>query len=205
MVTLTLLTGNPRKRKSLELALKASHLTSVKIETDSRWLPEIQAEDNRDVAAFAAEYGSQLLHRPVVKMDTAFFVEGLNNFPGPLAHSVDRQIGSSGFAALLKGLTEPRRARISNAVAYCEPDSKPVVFIGGCAGIVSSNPGAGESFIDKFFIPEHENNPDHLSLGNLRKRHPEVIASFWGNAETQLLEWLIDSGRVQAFGTAGEK
>src|SRR5260221_2818596 len=134
MKKIVLLTTNERKRLSFSEAIKNASL-KIDIEANSLWIPEIQSLDNKAVASFAAQYAANLLKRPVIKMDSGFFVEELNNFPGALVHHVADTIGVSGFFRLAEGL-ENRNARISNAVAYCEPKGEPVVFESTCDGIL---------------------------------------------------------------------
>lgn len=188
--TIILLTGNPRKKDSLETALKNIGATNFIIKTRKMWLPEIQAEDSNEVALFATRYGSNLLKKPVIKMDSGFYINGLNGFPGPLVHSVDEQIGANQFFKILESL-ENRKASIKNSVAYCEPHKEPIVFSSGCEGkIVKKIFSAEGSFIDRLFIPSHPKNPKEKTIGQIRIDNPELIAEFWGDAESQLIKWL---------------
>jgi len=183
---ITLLTGNERKKKSFEQAIAGYDIT---VDIQKPWIPEIQAEDNSEVAAYSAKYGADLLKKPVVKMDSGFFIEGLNGFPGPLVHYVDQQIGADIFFALLKDLPN-RQARIKNSLAYCEPGKEPVIFESGCEGVIPETLTLAEgSFIDRLFIPRHTGNPDGKLMGQIKEADYNLFLDVWGDAEVQFAHW----------------
>ncbi len=122
---ITLITANEGKKKYLEESAKGF---DIKIEVEKIWLPEIQDNDTAKVASFAARYGADLLEKPVVKMDSGFFIEELNGFPGTLVNNVHKQIGAEKFFEIVKTLKN-RSARIENSLAYCEPKKEAVVVI----------------------------------------------------------------------------
>lgn len=185
---ITLLTGNERKKRSLE---KASRGFDVKIEVKNPWLPEIQDIDTAKVASFAARYGANLLKKPVVKMDSGFYIKELNGFPGPLVHSVDRQIGVKRFFEIIKNLKD-RSARIESSLAYCEPGKEPVAFTGSCNGIVVNKLSPlEETFIGKLFIPHHIKNKELKTLGQIRQKNLDLALEMWGDAESQFMKWFI--------------
>jgi len=186
--TVILLTNNKRKKKSFQ---KSIDKYNIIVETKSLWLPEIQSDDNREIAAFAAEYGSNILKKPVVKMDSGFFIEGINNFPGPLVSYVDKQVGADLFFEVLKNLKN-KKASIRNSLAYCEPGQKPVIFESGCKGSIVNKITLNKgSFIDKLFVPHHPKNPNKKTMGEIRKKDYDAFLYIWGNAELQFAEWFI--------------
>ena len=188
-MSVTLLTGNERKKESLE---RAAINTNISITTKKVWLPEIQAIECEAVAAFAAEYGANHLNLPVIKMDSGFFIEELNNFPGTLVHSVDTFIGAERFFLLLEH-AKNKKAKITNAIAYCEPKNKPVIFSSSCEGsIVSELRNEKGSFVDRLFVPTLK-NPTKKTMGELRIDNPQLAMELWGDAEVQLINWLKEN------------
>lgn len=189
---ITLLTGNVRKKQALENTFDRLGLKAI-LFCKNLWLPEIQAIDTVDVARFAAKYGADLLKKPVIKMDSGFFIEEFNGFPGVLVNSVDKNIGAERFFVLLEKIKN-KKARIKNSLAYCEPGKEPIVFSSSCEGVVAENlTDADGSFIDKLFIPVHRKNKKMITLSKLRKENPEVVAEIWGDAEEQFGKWFLEN------------
>ena len=188
--TITLITSNERKIKALKRAIEGF---DIQLEIKNVELPEIQDIDTAKVAAFAAQYGANLLKKPVVKMDSGFYIEGLNGFPGTLVHFVDKLIGVERFFEMLKNLKN-RKAWIENSLAFCKPGGEPVVFKSKCEGIVVNQLSSSEgSFIDRLFIPYHPKNKSLKTLGEIRKESPELFLEVWGegDAELKFVKWFI--------------
>lgn len=188
MKNIILLTGSQRKKKSFEKVLSKYN---IKVDINDIWIPEIQAEDNADVAKFSAEFGANLLSKPVVKMDSGFFIEGLGGFPGPLVSYVDKGIGADLFFEILKKIKN-KNARINNTLAYCEPNTEPIVFKSGCTGRIVEKIKLEEgSFIDRLFIPLHRSNKEKLTLGEIRYKNYDQFLEIWGDAEEKFAKWYV--------------
>lgn len=186
--TILLLTGNERKKRSFEKAIEGFNIS---VEIENTWIPEIQAKDNAEVAAFSAQYGATFLKRPVIKMDSGFFIDGINGFPGPLVRYIDDQIGAERFFRVLSDL-EDRSAQIKNCLAYCEPGGEPVIFQSGCSGhIVKEICSESGSFIDKLFVADHPKNLKHKTMGELRDLDYDAFLTLWGDAEAQFAHWFV--------------
>lgn len=183
-----LLTGNERKKKSFEKIINGRDIV---VEIQNPWIPEIQAKDNSEVAKFSAKYGANLLNQPVVKMDSGFYIEALDGFPGPYVSYVDKQIGADLFFKILKDL-ENRKAYIKNSLAYCEPNSEAIAFESGCDGEIVSKIILPEgSFIDRLFIPRHPKNVNMQTMGEVRNSDYTLFLDFWGDAENQFIDWFL--------------
>lgn len=181
-----LLTGNERKKKSFEQAIIGY---DIEAEIQKPWIPEIQSEDSGEIAAYSAKYGSNLLNKPVIKMDSGFFIDGLNGFPGPFVSYVDKQIGADLFFNILKKLKN-RKARIKNSLAYCEPGKEPKIFESGCNGRITKSLLLDKgSFIDRLFIPNHPFNPKKKLMGIIRNENYDKFLKIWGDAEIQFARW----------------
>lgn len=188
--TITLLTGNERKKKSFEKSIEGF---DVLVDIQNPWIPEIQSTDNAEVAAYSAQYGANLLHKLVIKIDSGFFIDGLNGFPGPLLHYVDIQVGADLFFKLLADLQD-RTAHIKNCLAYCEPGEEPIIFSSGCSGIIVDEirPKPG-TFIDRLFIADHPNNPERKTMGEIREADFNTFLSLWGDADLQFVKWFVEN------------
>lgn len=116
-------TTNEFKFKSFVEAIK---LDSYEIERLSVETPEIQAENNRAVAEFSAQWAANEYNHPVITEDIGMYVKALNGFPGPFLSQAEKQLGAEGFLTLLHG--KDRAAYWEYAVAYCEPGKEAVSF-----------------------------------------------------------------------------
>ncbi len=184
-----LLTGNEKKKKSFEQAITGY---DIDVEIQKPWIPEIQSEDNSEVAAYSAKYGANLLNQPVIKMDSGFFIEELGGFPGPFVFYVDKQVGADLFFNVLKKLKN-RKAKIKNSLAYCEPGGEPKIFESECGGHITETLSLDEgSFIDRLFIPDHPHNPGGKSMGEIRNEDYQKFLDIWGDAEIQFAKWFSD-------------
>ena len=124
MKKITYVTGNWAKIKSARQLLEplGFEIDNVKMETT-----EIQADTVEEIAMHSAKEASETLKCDVLKNDTGFCVEALNNFPGPYAKYVDQTVGEDAILKLLEG-EENRKAYFIESVAYCEYGKEPVVF-----------------------------------------------------------------------------
>ncbi len=189
MATITLLTGNQRKKDSLSRIFESMRLKGVGLVIENPWLPEIQADTTAEIAAFAARYGADMLNKPVIKMDSGFFVEALGGFPGPFVRTTAEKIGQVRFFTLLDDI-ENKRAWLTNSLSYCEPGSNPVTFNAQCEGeVVATYVPINLSFIDELFIPHHPINLENKTMGQLRLDDPTCILDIWGDAEYQFSQW----------------
>lgn len=175
-----------KKKKAFEKILSKYN---IGVEISDIWIPEIQSEDNASVAKFSAQFGANLLGKPVVKMDTGFYIDSLNGFPGPYVKYVSEKIGVDLFFKIINDQNN-KKARISSALAFCEPNKEPVVFEGRCEGrIVDKIKSSDYSFIDKLFIPNYPFNKEQLTLGEIRNTNYDQFLEIWGNPEEQFAKW----------------
>jgi len=182
---INLMTGNPRKAKSLEKVV-AKFGYEVKVTNEE--FPEIQANTTAEVAAFASKWVANKLNKPCVKMDSGFFIKEFGSFPGVYVSWVDEGLGAERFFDILKN-TENKKAMITCSVAYCAPGKDPVTFFGSALGHVPEKLGKKGSFIDRLFVPD-DNNPHNVTLGELRETNPSAVEEIWGRAEKEFVKWL---------------
>lgn len=118
------ITTNEFKFKSFTEAI---HLDNYEVKRLAVETPEIQADNNRAVAEYSAEWAANMHKHRVISEDVGMYVRALNGFPGPFLSQAEKQLGAEGFLTLLQD-KEDRTAYWEYAVAYCEPGKKPVSF-----------------------------------------------------------------------------
>jgi XTP/dITP diphosphohydrolase len=85
-----------------------------------------------EIAKQSAKKMAEKLGKPVMVDDTGVFIDAYNNFPGPLAKFVFKNLGYPGLFKLLEGV-DPA-GHFETAAAYCEPGGESQVFIGKMTG-----------------------------------------------------------------------
>jgi len=155
MKTVFFITGN--KEKFSEAKKKFSDL-NIKIVQNNLGYPEIQADSLEDVALFGAEHIQKRFDYSFFLEDAGLFIDGLNGFPGVYSAYVFYKIGCSGILKLMsehKG--NDRKACFRSAIAFGEPNKKPLLFFGESHGIISKRPLGKHGFgYDPIFIPKNE-------------------------------------------------
>ncbi|MHA1721624.1 MAG: XTP/dITP diphosphatase [Candidatus Baldrarchaeia archaeon] len=146
-------------------------LRSFNIEVE--WLkgdyPEIQAESLEEIASFTAKWVAEKTKKAVFVEDAGLFIQVLNGFPGPYSSYVYKTLGNHGILKLLEGETN-REAFFISVIAYCEPTSKPAIFIGKVNGTIAyeirGNKGWG---FDPIFIPTEGEGKTYAEMGPKNK------------------------------------
>jgi XTP/dITP diphosphohydrolase len=122
-------------------------------QTDAKGV-EMQADDNRAVAAHASKRAAEAASAPVFVEDAGLFIESLGGFPGPYSSYVFKTLGLERILHLLDD-GQLRWASFRSAVAYCEPGGEPIVFEGAIRGLIAARPAGSEGFgFDPIFLPE---------------------------------------------------
>ena len=144
-------TGNELK---LKLAKKIFKDLDVEIIQEKIEVPEIQSLDCEEVSKYSAKYAANLLNKPVLKNDSAFCIEALDNFPGALAKYCESTIGAEGYIKLLEG-KENRKSFWIETLSYCKPGEEPVSFTCYSYGTIANEVREGQGHdYDKIFIPD---------------------------------------------------
>ncbi|MBI4440701.1 non-canonical purine NTP pyrophosphatase [Candidatus Woesearchaeota archaeon] len=178
-----LITHNKNKvaefRNYLEPAIKIIH-----VDID---YPEIRAETNETVAKHAAQALAEQLQKPVVVEDSGFYIHAWDGFPGVYTATVCKKLGNRGLLKLMQGV-EDRTVSYRCAIAYCEPDGIPHVFLGEEEGTMADEErgtlGWGQ---DPIFVPK-ENNTQNRTYGEMREPGHNL---FRGRALERLKEYLL--------------
>jgi XTP/dITP diphosphohydrolase len=154
---------------------------------------EIQSDDLKEIACFAAKEASTATLRPVVAEDSGFFVDALGGFPGPYSSYVSRTIGNPGILRLMQS-AKNRRAHFQAAVAFCRPRGQPVCFRAVVNGIVARHAkGTGGFGFDPVFIPSpsHAEGRTFAEMSTIEKNS----LSHRGRAFRALFNWLTTHRR----------
>jgi XTP/dITP diphosphohydrolase len=133
---------------------ESANLTGFDVQQLKEETPEIQAANNRQVAAYSAKWAAEKFGRPVLKEDVGIYIAAYKGFPGPYLSQVEKQLETEGFLQLLADAND-RSAYWEYAIAYCEPGKEPVSFYTQHKGSYATEArGKGGWFTDKLFIPE---------------------------------------------------
>jgi len=180
----TMVTKNQYK---IEAMKKVLDVYGIGLEVENFYVPEIQADSCEEVVKFSVQYAANKCGKPVIKADAGLFIEALGGLPGIYTSPFQKKLGPSKVLKLMDGETN-RKAHIVYALAYCEPNGEPIVFTGGCKGVISTELRGDEGMlIDYIFIPKGNNK----TMGELKKEDPEKATKAWGNAEKNFVKWLL--------------
>jgi len=183
---LSFTTGN--KGKYAEASRIASEY-GVRLRQVYRQKIEIQSDDLKEIARFAAKEASEAIRRSVVSEDSGFFVHSLGGFPGPYSSYVYRTLGYDGILRLMKHVRN-RNAHFQAAVAFCRPRTRPVCFSGIVEGVISGRPRGRKGFgFDPIFVP---NDGDGRTFAQMNAKEKNFI-SHRGKAFFAFFDWV--SGR----------
>ena len=143
------ITGNKEK---IAIAKAAIEPLNIKVKPLKIDCPEIQEDDNEKIAIASAKYASEFTKGNVVKVDTGFYIEALNGFPGPYAEYVERKLDAEYLLNMLTGEAN-RSAYYKEVLAYCEYGKEPVTFTTYTYGKIDTKLSgtAGYNF-DRIFI-----------------------------------------------------
>src|SRR3989344_4409602 len=133
-------------REILEPSVKVNHIEMS--------YPEMRSDEPEEIARMSAEMLANKLKKTVVVEDSGLFIEALNEFPGTCSAYIHKRIGLEGIIKLMKGIKN-RNCTYKSAVAYCEPNKKPISFLGEEKGTIAKNVRGNFGFgYDPIFIPE---------------------------------------------------
>lgn len=153
------ITGNKEKIAIASTILSKENidLKAMKIE-----VPEIQDDDNEKIVCASAKYASDLTKSNIVKVDTGFYIEALNGFPGPYAEYVERKLDAKDILQMMKDKIN-RIAYYKEVLAYCEYGKEPITFTTYTYGQISKHLSGTEGYnFDRIFICDG----DTLTMAN---------------------------------------
>jgi len=117
--------------------------------------PEIQTDSLEEVARFGVKHIQKKIDSPFILEDAGLFINALQGFPGVYSSYVYHTIGLDGILSLLKDKKNDYRSAVFRSVfAYAEPDGDPLLFVGECNGIISTEKKGEKGFgYDPIFMP----------------------------------------------------
>ncbi len=171
--TLIYVTGNSVK---FDVALNTFVNTGINLLQMKLDTPEIQSKSVQAVAMYSASWASKQLNKSVIVTDAGFYIEALKGFPGPFIKYVNEWFSADDFINLVKDKNN-RSIIIQDCLAYCHPDTEPVVFTGTYRGMLATQPSSSQgTSIEKIFIPEGFDVP-------ICDIPPKKMISYWSNGE----------------------
>ncbi len=147
-------TSNKGKVASAERVLKKYGIRVIQKELDS---PESRGSFE-EIALGKARYGFKILKKPLMVMDSGFFIDSLNGFPMMFTNFALKTIGVEGLVKLVEG--KDKSCEFREVLCFIESaHKKPKLFTRVVKGKISGQP-LGEmkdhfwSKLHLIFIPE---------------------------------------------------
>lgn len=185
-LSINFITSNPGKVKEFKQILEPE----IKVNHIKLSYPELRSDNPEEIARMSAEMLANKLKKTIVVEDSGLFIKALDDFPGTCSAYIHKRIGLKGIIKLMEGIKD-RNCFYKSAVAYCEPNKKPISFLGEEKGKVAEkirgNYGFGH---DPIFIPEGSNK----TYGEMK--NCEEIKQFRRKAVLKLRKYLLKRKRI---------
>ncbi len=149
MTEITFITGNKTKFQIAQdvFASRGVNLIQEKLE-----VPEIQAFESEEVAIFSAKFAANTLNKPIIINDVGNYIPSLNGFPGAFIKYINKWLTAQDILKLMADKTD-RRLIVKDIMAYCEPNSEPILFVNErVAQIMEQESGVGTYAFDSITI-----------------------------------------------------
>lgn len=174
-------TTNSYKLSNANLALADYGLELVAIDKNLPDVPEIQSDDQAEVAIDKAHKYYKLLKQPLVVMDAGLFVESLGGFPGVYTKYVIDTIGAAAVAKLVAAGSPD--AYVQRTVIYFDGQT-PKVFTSKTHGKLVDTPrGSNGSGYHPYFIVDQTGK----AIAEMTDaENGQITAPVW----RELAEWL---------------
>lgn len=117
--------------------------------------PEIQTDSLEEVARYGVQHVQKTIDHPFILEDAGLFIDALQGFPGVYSSYVYHTIGLDGVLSLLTDKKKRIRSAVFRSVfAYAKPEGDPLLFVGECNGMISTEKKGGKGFgYDPIFMP----------------------------------------------------
>ena len=175
-------TSNKGKVKELKLCLEPE----IKVNHIEKEYRELRSDDPEEIARESAERLANELKKPVVVEDSGLFIKVLKDFPGTCSKYIHKRIGLKGLLKLMEN-EKDRTVFYRSAIAYCEPNKKPISFLGEEKGTIAKGIRGSFGFgHDPIFIPENSKN----TYGEME--NCQELKKFRRKAAEKLKRYLLD-------------
>ncbi len=152
-------TGN-----KLKVSIAADILKNYGIEVAQKNIdiPEIQAQDGREICEFSAKYAAEKLKVSVVKTDVSYSIPALNGFPGPFIKFVNKWLNAEDMLRLM-AVKNDRSIEIKEYLSFADKKQKVTTFTTSCEGKIATKvmSQSGSTF-DQLIIREGFKVPQNL-------------------------------------------
>ena len=170
------ITGNKEKIAIANAVLEPQKIKVTPLKMDC---PEIQADNNEQIAIASAKYASDFTKSDVVKVDSGFYIEALNGFPGPYAEYVERKLDAQYILKLLADEAN-RTAYYKEVLAYCEYGKEPIVFTTHTYGKIDTELSGTDGYnFDRIFICDGDDKT--MAHFSQRQRAKKYSHQNWEN------------------------
>jgi len=113
------LTQNPFKIATAQLAMKPFDIEIIPLQLN---IPEIQAENNAEIARHGAITAAQKSGNSVMREDHGFYLNAFPGWPGPYMAHTENAIPAEDLLRLING--KDRSGYFEMALAYAQPNGK---------------------------------------------------------------------------------
>lgn len=162
------ISGNKNK---INIAQKVFEQYGIELVQENIETPEIQSTSTKEIAEYSAEYGANLLKKPVIKTDAGYYIDSLNGFPGPFVKYICQWFGVEELLKMAK-IKKDRTVRVRETIAFCRPGEKPISFTGEVKGRLGKKPQGEGTIFDKLLILDGFKKPQGL----IKK---EKLINYW--------------------------
>ena len=178
-----------RNKEKVAIANTILNKENINVEAFKIECPEIQSDDNEEIARYSAKYASDFTKSNIIKIDTGFYIESLNGFPGPYAEYVERKLDAEYILKMMEG-KDNRRAYYKEVLAFCEYGKEPITFTTYTYGNISYELSGIEGYnFDRIFICEG----DEVTMANFTQNER---ASKYSNSNWKSLVKLLKNNKL---------
>jgi non-canonical purine NTP pyrophosphatase (RdgB/HAM1 family) len=152
---ITVVTGNAGKLAGFRRYLEPLGFEVINENPD---LIEPQLDSIEAIALFKARQAHEQLKKPLVVEDTGFYIDALDNFPGPYNKYFITKLGVEKYLAVMAGETN-RNCKFFSALVYIDEQGREHVFTSEIAGTLAEKADSlplrsdAKSALWKIFIP----------------------------------------------------
>lgn len=136
MPTIHFATTNKGKLASIQSVLSQYAIEVIHHDID---LPEPRTYDLQEIAKQKAKKAYAIIQKPVIALDSGFYIYALNGFPRSFVNFVLETIGIDGILRLAQG--KGRECEFKNCLAYDDGTMRePMLFESSVKGVLAGKP-----------------------------------------------------------------
>ena len=190
---ITVVTGNSGKAASFRRYLEP---LGFDIALENLGMVEPQLDKIEDIALDKARQAHKILQKPLLVEDTGFYIDALNDFPGPYNKYVIEKIGVNGYLSLMAE-EKNRECKFFSALVYIDEHGAEHIFTKEVAGKLAEKPDDkplrqdAKSELWKIFIPAGQEK----TLNEIEGEERKALFEAWENNSVAVLfaKWIGQS------------